>query len=177
MPARFHFSLEPVLELRRIREREAMVRVAEVERERLALEGRIRTLTSDADRARTELRDCLSGPSRQMSLRGVGLQANTMFSLHGQTHAGALALAGVLRRLEMARAALLKASTDRKAVERLRERRFDEWRHANARAQSRADDEIASVASARTLAVEANAASAKHESESLEIAAAERNWQ
>ncbi|MBX3386096.1 MAG: flagellar export protein FliJ [Phycisphaeraceae bacterium] len=149
---RFIFSLEPVLEVRRERERSAMLRVAELERERLAAEERLRTMSAEADRARVELRECLAGPGREMAVRGVRMQAAALFSLHGRTHAGALTLAGVLKRLETARAELLKATTDRKAVERLRERRLEEWRTGVRRAEAKQVDEITTAASARAMA-------------------------
>lgn len=150
MARKFTFSLEPVLDVRREREREAMLRVAELDRERLALEQRVRDLRAEADRARGDLRECFAGASRDLALRGVRLQANTIFSLHGQTHAGALALAGVLKRLESARAELMRATTERKAVERLRERRLEQWRAEGKRTEMRRDEEVASIMTDRS---------------------------
>lgn len=126
-----------------------MIRVSALEREKLELESRIRSLHDQAGRARSDLRECLSGAGRDMAQRGVRLQANAAFSLHGQTHASAITLAGVLRRLEAARGELMAATTARKAVERLRERRFEEWSLAHRAAEARGADDLATIAFGR----------------------------
>ena len=60
-----------------------------------------------------------------------------------------LELAGVHRRLDAARERLREASRKRQAMERLRERRFAEWRAAQEKAETSALDELAVSAAAR----------------------------
>jgi flagellar export protein FliJ len=60
-----------------------------------------------------------------------------------------LELAGVHKRLEAARAELIEATKQRRAVELLRDRRFAEWRNAENKRETAAIDELAVIAAAR----------------------------
>jgi flagellar export protein FliJ len=61
-----------------------------------------------------------------------------------------LQLAGLHRRLDVARAALAAAARDRRAVEVLKERRFARWKAEQEHRAATALDEIATARAART---------------------------
>lgn len=150
MPRRFVFSLEPVLEQRRRVEEEKLRAVAAVERERVGLEDRLRGLQRELSSARADLRDRLAGPiGAGGGIGAVRMQANASLRTTLEMQQCALSLAGVLRRLERARADLLAATTARKGVERLRERRHAAWRAEESRREVRELDELSTMHAAR----------------------------
>lgn len=115
----FHFKLEPVLEQRRRIEEEQQLAVAEVERDRLALEERIRAYARAIAQEQDDLRRQLTPGG---DLRAVRLQANASLDLTNKANRAVLELAGVHKRLDAARLRLLEAMTRRKAMEVLRDR-------------------------------------------------------
>lgn len=143
----FRFELEPVLDQRTRVERDRQRAVAELERERLGLEDRIRGKQALLGDAKRHLRAELAGPDgggggRRLQPHGVRLQATASLHLVAEVQRLALTLAGVHKRLEAARALLLEATMRRKAVELLRKRRYDEWRRAEARREAAETDDI-----------------------------------
>jgi flagellar export protein FliJ len=164
--ARFKFELETVLELRRNVERTRQLAVAELERERVTIEDRIRALQRQIVAERDDLRlhldsarDQSSAPDAHASalmtqplpvdLSAVRMQANASLHLVARAHQEVLRLAGVHQRIDAARLELLKATTDRKAVEVLRQRRYDAWKFEQDRREAAALDEIATVGASR----------------------------
>jgi flagellar export protein FliJ len=145
---RFVFNLEAVLDRRTALEETERRKVAELERERLALEDRIRAFQRAIGAARQDLRAELDSagargaPARPVSLHAVRMQAGASLHLVTRAQQSVLQLAGVHRRLDTARLDLLKAAADRKAVELLKSKRFEEWKIACARAEARENDEI-----------------------------------
>lgn len=153
--ARFVFKLRPVLEQRERTEREHQKRVAELERERLALEQVIRTHQRSIVQERRDLRDLvgdpeISGPT-PVELSMVRVQANASLFLVGKAQRAALELAGVHKRLQAARAELLEATTARRALEQLRDRQHEAWLKEENRKEASALDEIGVIAAARRL--------------------------
>lgn len=150
--ARFIFQLESVLRQRQNEERAKQVAVAAIEVERTGLEDLIRSYQRDLTQEREELRDQLSSvptttgivnaPTTRLDLRGVRFQAGASLRLVTLAQRAVLQLAGVHQRLTAARAALLEATTRRKAVETLRERRHAEWLQEQERAEDAAADEL-----------------------------------
>lgn len=147
--ARFRFKLEALLEQRRRLEKDRQRLVAEAERERLAIEQRLRACQRAISASKADLRDALVGPVPSMGAPGAGvdvhsvrLQAGASFHLAAEAQRLAIALSGAHRRWEAARRALLEAARDRKAVETLRDRRFEEWKREQARAETAAVDEL-----------------------------------
>lgn len=140
--ARFRFELEPLLEQRRREERERMKAVAEIERERVEIEEAAMRLALAQRDEREALRAELDGGGAGVDLGRVRLQSNA--SLHGlrKTHELALRGAAVLRRLEAARRELVGATTRRRAVELLRERRFEAWLAGERAREARELDEL-----------------------------------
>jgi len=59
-----------------------------------------------------------------------------------------LVLAEVYRRIERARAELLEARTRAKAIDRLRDRRYDDWRRALSKRESAAVDDLTTIRAA-----------------------------
>lgn len=139
--ARFVFELEALLEQRRREERDGMKRVAEVERDRVEIEQAAAVLADATHDERDALRRELAGVEG-VDLARVRLQSNA--SLHGvrKRHELALQGAAVLKRLDAARRTLLEATTRRRAVELLRERRHEAWAAAERAKEAREVDEL-----------------------------------
>ncbi len=169
---KFKFELEPVLRLRRRQEEEKQRRVAELERERTAIEDRIRAHQTSISASKRDLRRLLEGEQAAgegteadgawgggggggggggVSLRGARLQANAALHTVAQAQRAVVELSGVHGRLDVARLALLKAMTQRKAVEVLKEKRFEEWKADLLRKEQAEVDEIVNSRVAREM--------------------------
>lgn len=140
--AKFRFQLQPVLDHRIAIEKDRMRAVGELERDRLGLEARLRELREAAINERDDLRAALAqgGP---VDLGAVRLQAHAGFRCAAEESRVILALAGVLERLTRARQLLLEATTRRKGVELLKDKRYQEWRDEENRREDAMLDEIA----------------------------------
>ena len=155
MAGKFRFRLQTVLEQRERLERDRQRVVAEIDRERLTIEERLRTLQASIAGAKSDLRSRLvgaaeiSGGGGMVFIPEVRAQAGASLHLEAQARRAALELAGAYRRLERARTELLVAATARKAVEILRERRHAEWVQENKRVEAVAVDEAATQQFAR----------------------------
>jgi len=151
--ARFVFELDAVLEQRLAAERSKQVAVAALERQRIDLEDRVREIQRDIVREKEDLRDHLTpagGGVGVVDVRTVRLQAGASLRMVGLAHHAALRLSGVLARLQGARRELLDATTRRKAVEVLRERRLAAWKRARSRREDAAIDELSVMSVPRT---------------------------
>ncbi|MGD9791508.1 MAG: flagellar FliJ family protein [Phycisphaerales bacterium] len=148
---KFRFQLEPVLRQRLAVERQKQVALAGVERERLAIEARIQEGHERFAREREELRSILGprettpsqGASNSVSLRAASWQASASLAVLAETQRLTVALEKVNARLAAARRDLADAMTRRKAVELLKERRLEEFRAAQSRAENASLDELA----------------------------------
>lgn len=143
---RFRFALEGLLTARRAAEQQHQRAVAEIERERMTLEDRLRSQQSSIAASRRSLRDSLVGVLDAQMLR---LHAASSIQQMRQGQRMALELAGVHKRLELARQSLVEASRARRAIELLRERRFAQWKAALDKAEADTLDELAVIAAAR----------------------------
>ncbi len=160
MPRVFVFELDPVIEVRKRAEREHMGRVARLERERVMLLERVREVQQNMAGARASLGELLSGGPSQEAVGGTRVSAVNMHAVRMQAHASlhgvialqraALELAGLTRRVEAARAELLKAAVARKAVEKLRERRFALWKREQAVLEAMDMDDLAVMRASQT---------------------------
>lgn len=144
--ARFRFKLEPLLKARRAAEETEQRRVARIERERLAIEERLRRQQHLIGAGKDELREHLTGSLHMPRLRG---QAASALRGMRQAHRLVLELAGVHHRLEAARSVLLEATKRRRALELLRERRYEQFLADQNRRETDALDELAVIAAAR----------------------------
>ncbi len=148
---KFRFQLEPVLRQRLAVERQKQVALAGVERERLAIEARILEGHERFAREREELRSILGprestpspGATNAVSLRAASWQASASLAVLAETQRLTVALEKVNVRLAAARRELADAMTRRKAVELLKERRLEEFRAAQSRAENASLDELA----------------------------------
>lgn len=159
--ARFVFELESVLEVRRGVERTKQLAVAELERQRLQIEDRIREFQRQIIHERRDLQAHLAAERSPaaghtdpvlapgVDLAAVRLQASASLHLVGKAHQEVLRLAGLHRKLDAARLELLKATTDRKAVEVLRQRRYDAWMAEQRRREAVALDELNTMRAGR----------------------------
>lgn len=151
--AKFRFNLEAVLEQRRAMEKERQREVAALERARLEIERELRGRQRAIEGAREDLRDALgkgeAGAAVMIDFGGVRLQSRAAFHQTQQAQMTAIRLAGAMRKVEAARARLLEAARARKAVEMLREKRYEEWRRDQERREAAAVDEINVMRAAR----------------------------
>jgi flagellar export protein FliJ len=146
---RFRFQLQPVLEQRRRAEERCQLVVADLERQRLEIERAIRGFQDGIVRERLELRRVLGAGAGAVPLRDARMQAAAGASLDMRARQEVLRLAGLCKRLEAARSELLAAAAARKAVELLRDRRLEAWRHEQSRLEAAAVDELAVMSAAR----------------------------
>lgn len=160
----FRFELDAVLEQRRRAERDRQLAVAQLERERLEIEDALRRHQAELTREREEMREHLrtlrggegsgGGAAAVSPFTPVRQQAAAAMRLQSEAQSLAVRLAGVLKRLEAARGDLAAAMAARKAVEMLRQRRFESWRREQDRREQAALDEIATIAAARGAAAD-----------------------
>lgn len=143
---RFRFQLQAVLDARQRVEDARRRDVAELEAERHRLEDGLRRRQASIVNAREDARDGLVGQVMPHRLRAA---ANASMSLMRDAQRSVLELAGVHRRLETARTALSQASKDRRAIELVKERRFEAWKTDLERREQAALDEISTNAGAR----------------------------
>lgn len=149
---KFVFKLEAVLKQRLAEERERQLAVAALERERQQLEDLIRSYQRDLTSERDELREQLTGErmgTATLDLRGVRFQAGASLRLVTLAQRTVLQLAGVHKKIDAARLLLLEATTRRKGVEMLRERRLEEWKLEQKKREEAALDELNVVRAAR----------------------------
>lgn len=146
--SRFRFRLQSVLDQREREEREKQLAFAAIDRQRIALEDRIRRCQSMMDEEKRVMRDAL-GAGGSVDLQSVKLQAGATLGHHLDAHRAVLELAGVFMKLEQAREELIRASAARKAVELLKEQAHEAYKkELNARA-ARETDELAVMRHAR----------------------------
>jgi len=138
--ARFVFSLQAVLDQRRAVERERQVEVGTLEGKRRALEEAIRGAQREIGAARERRR---RGLVEALDMRAARAHAAEEGTWERRAQALAIELAGLLKRLEGARGRLAEAVRDRRAIERLRERRYEEWRRERERLERNELDELA----------------------------------
>ncbi len=128
-------------------EREKQTALAVVQAERLALEDAVREMQSRIVAERAELRSVLAGGGA-VDLAAARLQASASLNAVARTQQLALKLAGAHKRVEHARQELLEAARQRRAVELLRERRYEAWKTEMAQRENAALDELAIMAAA-----------------------------
>jgi flagellar export protein FliJ len=150
--AKFVFQLDPALRARVACEKQAMAKLAQVEREKLAMEEQLRGVHSAIEDLRESQRRTLSGTrdgsgAREagVALRSAALEAAMAAKLRMRADQLVLKLAGVHARVERAREELRKAATERKSVEQMRELRLHEWRQEQNRLESATLDDISQI--------------------------------
>ena len=143
----FRFNLKAVLRQRELAEQQRQREFADVQREYAAMEAELRALDESVKATTDDL--------RQNHLVGrisvEYLSAHRRFTLAMQRKAveHAQRMATVKQRLDAARAVLVEAAKDRKAMEKLRDRRQEDWKADQDRREAAATDEVAQQIGAR----------------------------
>lgn len=146
---RFRFPLRAVLEQRERVERDHRVAVAQAEKARVEAENQVRAHQRSIVSIKNDLREALAPGSGAINLREARLQANASLHATLRTQQAALQLAGTIRRVETARAGLMEAAKERRALELLRERQFEAWKLRLSRAETAELDDLANGRAAR----------------------------
>jgi flagellar protein FliJ len=146
--AKFRFKLQAVLDAKLRAEERHQCRVAELEASRRRLEDGLRARQARIGESRDQLRGRLMGSIDPNMLRG---QANASLAGMRDAQRLVLELAGIHRRLQGVLGELREASRDRRAVEILKERRFEDWRREQDRREQAELDETAVIRGSRRL--------------------------
>jgi len=139
--AQFRFRLQTVLEQRERDERDQQMIVAAIERDRLALESRIRNCQLQMDQERRTLSQALV-PGKSVDLSHVKMQAGAALNYHFDAQRTVLELAGVFQKLKEARELLAKAAARKKAVELLREQHLEAFNKEQSRRENNELDDM-----------------------------------
>ncbi|MEO0483596.1 MAG: flagellar FliJ family protein [Planctomycetota bacterium] len=148
--AGFVFELEAVLEQRRREEETHQRAVAELERERIALEDEIaerrERIRAEHEALRTELGRVREGEADTVfggvNVSDLRLQAHASLTEIARAEASVRTLAGLCERLDTARLGLLEAMTRRRALEVLRERWYEAWKLEGVRRENADADDL-----------------------------------
>jgi flagellar export protein FliJ len=123
---RFRFRFQPVLGQREREEQDRMLAVAALERERVALENRLRACQGRIVGGRAEISAALTGG--RVDLGAARMQAGATLRDDQEARRTVLELAGVMKRLASSRAELARAASRRRAIELLRDRDLERFR-------------------------------------------------
>jgi flagellar export protein FliJ len=139
--AKFRFKLEPLLTARRMEERTEQRAVAVIERE-----AALRLRQTQLAEAKQVLRGQLTGTLDAHDLR---MYASTALQHVRHAQRTVVELAGIHRRLEEARTRLAEAASRRRALELLKERRWQQWKTRLDKAEAAQLDDLAVANAAR----------------------------
>lgn len=140
--AAFVFELEVVLEQRRRIEKDRQRALGEVLSQRVAVLQRVEDVYASMRTGHDELRTILRPEAGLVPIDRVRRQASSSLHAIVLVQRAAIELAGINKRIEAARAELLKASISRKAVETLRDRRYRAWKLEQDRREAAALDDL-----------------------------------
>ncbi len=143
---RFVFKLRSLLELRQREEDRIRRAVAGLVQQKTAIEDRIRRHQFELMQGKSQMRARLVGSVDTDALR---LHAHAAVGVMREAQTAAIELAGLARRIDLARQELIAARAQRRAVELLRERRFEEWRLEEERREISVLDDLASTSALR----------------------------
>ncbi|MFI4870654.1 MAG: flagellar export protein FliJ [Phycisphaerales bacterium JB058] len=145
--ARFRFRLQPVLRQRELAERDEQLVVAEIERDRMRLEERLRGMQQEIDGEQDELNQIIgNGSVNPMHARA---QSAAILAKRAQAQRVAKELALVYKRLEKARGELAQAAMRRRSMELLRDNQLAAFRREQSQAEDRVLDELAVMRATR----------------------------
>ncbi len=147
--ARFEFKLEPVLRHRRMIEEQRQRELAQLLRQKLILETQISNLQQTIVTDKHAIAEALTGNVDVTRIRQHGVHSNRISVRVQQI---AIELYKLTQTIEAARTSLLSATKARKAVELLREKRYERWAREQDRMQTREADEMVTQSYARRMA-------------------------
>lgn len=139
--AKFKFKLQPVLDQRTREERDQQMVVALLQRDRLALESRIRMCQQMMEDERSTLSAALS-TGKRVDLREVKMQAGATLGHNFDAQRAVLELSGIFHKLNAARGELAKFAARRQAVELLRDQQLEEFKREQNMRESQELDEM-----------------------------------
>ncbi len=155
----FEFELQAVLDMRARTERARQGDMAKVEQQRLAIEGRVRTIQDRLAQGRASLRDQLAGAGGGGSVgTGAAVPVNMGVVRHSASAAlaglvelqrAAIELAGAHQKCARARAALVEASVAKKAVVMLEQKRRAAWVERQKRREAAELDDLVTMRARR----------------------------
>jgi flagellar FliJ protein len=143
---RFTFTLQALLTSRLADERVKQRRVAEIQREMAALGALLRRQQDQVESGREAMREGLTGTLDPNDLR---LQAGATMHQLRTAQRMIPQLAALHQQLDAARAELVEASRQRRAIELLKEKRLEAWKKEQGRVEMAALDEMAVGRAAR----------------------------
>ncbi len=138
--ARFEFKMEPLLTHRRRLEDERQRALAVLLREKLILETQLRNQQQSISEDKQRLSGALAG---RVDVDSIRRHAAHNHRLAVRAQQIAIRLFELTRQIEAARVALVEATKQRKAIELLRDKRFDRWRKRQQRKATAELDELA----------------------------------
>jgi flagellar biosynthesis chaperone FliJ len=154
--AKFVFKLNAVIKQRQAVEKLRQAAVAKLEAQRAELEDRLRGCQRTIDATLGQWRDMLFSASpgapdsanepsslQRVDVRGAGMQASASLAAEATARGIVIQLSGVHSHLARARASLALAMRERRAIEMLRDRQYEEWLLDQRRRETAATDEIA----------------------------------
>jgi flagellar export protein FliJ len=153
--AGFRFTLQPVLDMRQRAEQECQAEVGRIMAERRELESTLASYQRQIDACKGAQRDAMRGDGQSVTHvdpAELRVQAAATLGLHAKAQRAAIKLAGVLTRLDRAKATLTESSRARRAVEILRDRRREEWKREQARRENAELDDLAGRAAPGAMA-------------------------
>lgn len=144
--AKFTFDLEPLLRARKAAEDQQIREVGALEQKRRLVESRIAAAQHVISANKASVRGELVG---SIDPAGLRLQAHNSLKAMRDAQRLVLELAGVHRQLVAARSVLAEKARDRRAIELLKERRFEAWKSEQDKREAAFVDELAVSAAAR----------------------------
>ena len=148
MMPRFRFRFATLLKHRRQLELQAKRDLAVHLRTKMILEGQLRNMQQSISAAKQDMAEGLVGKVDVDALRRIGTHGSHV-QLRGQQIV--LKLAQVERDVHQSRSKLLDTTRQRKALELLRQRQFEEWKQEQARRETNELDDRATGAFVRRL--------------------------
>jgi len=145
---RFRFPLDPLIRHRKRVEDQRQQALAALTRQRVEIEGHIRTLHQDLLARKAQLASQLVGPVDTNLIRD---HAVAVAWTESEVRRAAVRLSDLYQRLEAARLALLEAVKSRKSLDRFREQRFQAWRQDLLDREAAAIDDLVTSRAARVL--------------------------
>lgn len=147
--AKFRFRLQPVLRQRELAERDEQLIVAEIERDRLRLEEKLRRAQQAIEVEQSELNGFVGrGAINPMHARA---QAAAILKAKANAQHVAKELALVYKRLERARGELAQAAMRRRSMELLRDNQLTSFRREQSLTEDRSLDELAVMRATRRM--------------------------
>ena len=121
----FRFPFDPVLRQRRQEEQTIQRQLAEIVRRQLIVETRLQEIQNQIRSGKQDLGIELLG---EVNTTVIRTQANMSIQLDMQARQLALSLAEIYQQVEKVRKELVHASQRRRAMEILRENRYEQWK-------------------------------------------------